>query len=157
MTFLGISSLDPAHSEERPVTITNFKYGIVCDPNDGREICIETAEIPYTDTGRCVYDHQVHSCTRYGFSFDYTIPADVVTIECIYSSSALVSLGNPQEILEEDVFDSAYTLELRGMTGHFFNPQYALYERGDAKELVEIVQTCSYEGNELFKFTLRLF
>ena len=131
--------------------IANLKYGTICG-TAYQDVCTQTADIAIDGKGLCIYDHQDVPCTWYGFSFDYDSRFDGIVIDCDATTDYKIDVGNPQGIIQKDATDQRYQAQLHD--GRYVNPQYALYVPFDGVR--HLTESCSYQGQQLFRFTLNL-
>jgi hypothetical protein len=155
LSIVTLSSNADAQSDR--VVISNFKFGLVCGPNDNRRICFQTRDIQITGESRCIYNKQAVACTWYGYSFDYRLPADSIKIQCEAKSNIATNVGSPTAELQKDSTYTKYEIELHSDSRHFFNPQYSSgFPANMMGTTQEYTQACSYRGEKLFEFTLLL-
>src|SRR5262245_54381478 len=124
ITLLYASPLPVAYAQNRTVVITNFKFGLVCGPDQNRRICFETKDVQVTNEGICTFNLQQTNCTWFGYSFDYRLLGNEVTLQCEWASSRPANVGNPTAELEKGASGGRYEIVLRSDDRHFFNPQY---------------------------------
>jgi len=157
IALLSASPLPLAYGQDGTVTISNFKFGLVCGPDQNRRICFETKDIPLTNEGLCVYNRQQVPCTWYGFSFDYRLPSREVALQCEWTSSVPVNEGNPQGIREKGASGGRYEIVLRNDQQHFFNPQYiTLAPVIVPRQVQQSTTSCSHMGRKLFDVAYQL-
>jgi len=153
--FCASCTTMPEKSQNPPdrVTISNFRYGPVCGPNNAQTICSQTSDISVTGDGRCIYDHREIACTWYAYSFDYTPLAGPVALDCTDNSSMPWDIGNPQGVQSRDSVSSSYRLELDN-SGHLFHLEYMGWVPGAPDN--DLKQACFYKGEKLFDVEFRL-
>lgn len=138
--------------------VTDFKAGLVCDSGgENSWICLQTEDIQLTGQGRCVYNGDEEACTWYGFSFRYSKNKPGTELECEYERNIPASMGNPKEIVAENVSKGTYSLMLEEKEGTFFNPQYsvlALRQPGAPND--SIATRCSIDGKEVARFRFNI-
>jgi len=145
-------------ASDRRVLVSRLASGLVCGQPSKRHVCFQTDTISITGESTCVYDGQPAPCTWYGYSFDYQLPVEQVTLQCVWSSSARGDVGNPSGEVGRGVDQGRYELSLSGTTGHFFNPQYSLLpaESAEPGKAIRIKNSCSYRGEQLFEVVFNL-
>ena len=140
------------------VRIHNLESGLICW--DGREshVCSMASTITVAGQDRCVFGGREIACTWYGYSFDYEAPSDTVTLQCTWSSTSSLTVGNPDSVLAEDSSGGVYELPLTGGSGHFINPQYAgLDARASLLgTTTQLRQACAYDGVGLLEVVFDL-
>lgn len=146
----------------KQVEISNFKSGLACTRStqvEGRDgwICQPTELILVTDQGSCVFNKQDTLCTWIGFEFDYSSTIDGAKLQCSSRSSEPGINGNPQEILDSDSSTETYEIELPGRSGHFYNPQYFVFNLQEvADEDLVTETTCTSDGETVVHFRFQL-
>jgi len=150
--FLSVLRIDAAE-------ISNFKSGLIC--SDGKEfigVCHITEDIYITGQSTCVWNRESKPCTWYGFSFDYKKAKPGTEILCKFKLSQNIANGNPDEIISKSTNSGEYKIKLEAESGHFFNPQYFLFN-GYYKKLSDSAITtetvCSIEGKQVFSYKIK--
>jgi hypothetical protein len=147
--------------------ISNFKSGLACthtrleggDPQGW--VCQPTQDVLVTDQGSCVYNGQEKRCTWIGFEFDYRNASKDQKLQCVARNSEPVDSGNPGKVIGKDLRSENYEIPLPAGEGHFFNPQYFVFNvrtKADPDSVLQQTFTCSASGKVMFeaKFNLRL-
>jgi hypothetical protein len=162
ITILSLVLAASTAAQDDSLRVKNFRSGLACARSTLVEgssgwICQPTELVLVTDQGSCVFNKLEKLCTWVGFDFDYVAPAPKTKIQCEANSSTPSDEGNPEGIREENATTSKYELELPEKSGHFFNPQFwvfNLHAPGDGDTTSETV--CRYQGRELFRSRFRL-
>lgn len=134
------------------VKIENFRSGLACTHTTqvaGRNgwICQQTDLVLVTDQGLCNFDGQDKRCTWFGFEFDYVAPKPGTKIQCEAATSVPSSEGNSSGIRTRHSKTSKYELELPAVAGHFFNPQYWIFNLQSAEDDDVLYETvCRHQG-----------
>ncbi|MGH8108497.1 MAG: hypothetical protein ACREO1_07255 [Arenimonas sp.] len=140
------------------IEITNFKSGLACTNSkltkDGTGwICQPTIEVLVTDQGRCVYNGKTNFCTWVGYEFDFKAEKELTKIQCNTTFSKPLSLGNPENVTDEEVTSQDYELELKGKSGHFYNPQYFIFDTRPNHNLpLAVATTCKVSDKVVFQY-----
>jgi hypothetical protein len=159
LSTLAISCAPDRAAAKDTVVVKNLVSGLVCGDGGGdRRVCFQSEDVFVTGESSCVYAGRTAPCTWYGFSFDYELAKDAVTLQCSWSSTDRGSVGNPSEELAQEVNNASYEIELTRGENSFFNPQYSvlptpLQEKG---KVTRIEQSCSFQGVSLFEVTFTL-
>ena len=139
------------------LSISNFRSGLACTrtaPAEDREgwICQPTELILITDQGDCVYDGRKEMCTWHGFEFDYSASRPGVKLQCVSHADVPADDGSPTGVKARAVTSSSYELELPKKSGHFFNPQYHVFQARPLDNADRVEETeCSHDGVVVFK------
>ncbi|MEP6342398.1 MAG: hypothetical protein ABJ275_03710 [Maricaulaceae bacterium] len=146
--------------------IENLKTGLVCplplwnniEPEKYKtNICHETSTIMITGQGICTYKNEQRPCTWYGFEFDYKNAKPNHKLSCISKTEYTADFGNPEKIVAEDVNQINFELKLDDKNGHFFNPQYTVFNRVSKANSIETHEISCFDGSsEVFKIKERL-
>lgn len=143
------------------LTISNLRSGLACTrsaPAKERSgwICQPTELILVTDQGNCVYDGKKELCTWHGFEFDYSASSSGMKLQCVSHTSEPADDGTPEKVKAQAASSTNFELELPDQKGHFYNPQYYLFQtRGaDAPDLIEET-VCSHNGAVLIRTRFR--
>jgi hypothetical protein len=159
MVALALACLSvPARAlaDEGHVSISNLKVGLICGSGDSARVCFQTSDIQMTGEGRCTFNHQEIACTWYGLSFDYELPHDEVELNCNWSSNVAADLGTPAGLGKSAARADTFKLVLKGRSGHYFNPQYTGFGRGDPSATEEMRESCQYNGATIYDVVFRL-
>ena len=135
------------------LTISNLRYGPLCDGPYWQVCGQSTSDIAVDGKGSCLYDHQQRPCTWYGFSFDYTPVGSGASLDCEVVSDRKHDEGNPDGVKARGVTTSSYHIDLSGTTGHHVQAQYQGYVKFDGVQT--LTETCSYQGRKMVEVTLR--
>jgi hypothetical protein len=157
LVLLAGSGLAPVtRADDGRVVIKNLAVGLICGPEADRRVCFRTSDIQVTGEGRCQYDGRTEPCTWYGYSFDYRLPGDSVTLQCEAASSTPFSVGTAGGQVLKGVSKARFELTLGHDSSHFVNPQYVAASHEAKGTVAEIWQTCAYAGRTLFDVMIRL-
>ncbi|UPT62528.1 MAG: hypothetical protein M0D54_19590 [Hyphomonadaceae bacterium JAD_PAG50586_4] len=131
----------------------NLRVGLACPLNSS--ICVETTEVAITGQGVCVYNGERLPCTWYGFEFDYVRAQPGDEVLCVVTSNRSADFGDPSGVSREDANQFEYELPLESEAGHFFNPQYTIFEPNAPSRGTVLEETvCSIGKRELFRFQM---
>jgi len=75
--MLGLPALLVAQETS---SFSNVIFGSLCDSAGAPEVCVATRISMVNGDSRCVDNYETKPCTRYGFSFDYDVPAGHSTL-----------------------------------------------------------------------------
>lgn len=153
LLFLAIAGASNASAGE--IEISNTRFGLICPEREpaGGSVCVETADIPVTGRGVCVYAGRERSCTWYGFEFDYANVPPSGALACVVTTDQPMDYGDPRGVRARNTNRFEFTLKLEGSAGHFFNPQYEIVDPSaapDAARASELV--CSDGAREVLRF-----
>ena len=144
------------------IDISNFKSGLACthtkltDEGSGW-ICQPTEDVLVTDQGSCVFNGVTKPCTWIGFEFDYKNAKKDTKLQCVVESSEPTDHGNPGELISNDATSQNYELPLDGESGHFFNPQYFIFNvRSKSNALLVNKGSCKEDGIIVFEFKFNM-
>ncbi len=161
IVLLVVLATSPAWAIE----ISNFKSGLACTntrlSKDAKAgwICQPTEDILVTDQGDCVYDGQSKFCTWMGFEFDYKGATEGTKLQCASTMSEPVDSGNPRALVGKDLRSEEFEIPLAAGSGHFFNPQYYIFNvRTKASKDASINQhtVCRTEGSKAFEYKFNI-
>ena len=141
------------------IEIADFKFGLVC-PNAKASVgwvCHEAKDIQITGQGKCVFDGKNLPCTWYGFSFHYSDAKTGDAIQCAYTTSQPVVMGNPTGVTGKETNSGKYELTIPEGSGTFFNPQYSVFvvEKRGGENRQDHTE-CSVDGKPVFSFDANL-
>ena len=131
--------------------VLSFEQGKMTNTENGWFIYFPGDELAYSENGECNFNGRISPCMWHGFILRYKTNAEDPILNCNIYSDSPMNLGNPGEVLGEDLFYYEFEIPIDGNDTEFINPQYVLEPKSpDYKSSRETI--CSFEGEEVLKF-----
>lgn len=137
--------------------ISDFKEGLIRFNDSGApELTNLGNDFVYRENGQCVVAGTRQACMWYGFSFNYESSEDQVDLKCLTAIDPPSTVVDPRSSTPTKVSTFAWTLVLKGRTGHYVHPQYLAGNPNEEAPVNSYKTSCSHRGVEVLKFEITI-
>jgi hypothetical protein len=150
-------TLEESSAPEAPkneLLIVEITQGKMRKINGEYAIYEYTEDMLYEVNDRCVYNEEAIDCLRHGFKIIYDSYGKDLMLDCVARTNIAVNAGNVAHEKYIDTREDDFYMDLKASENEFVNVQYINGQPG--LEDLQIETSCSYKGNEMFRFKQRI-